>query len=127
MQKLVVVDDDADTLEVFTMYLSLKGFNVAGQGTNGKEAVDLFKKHKPDVVLMDVMMPEFDGFYGLHHIKQLNPEAKVIMVTADLTDETFKRLHSLGATEILYKPYEIEDVITTINKIFSKENRVIAS
>ena len=127
MQKLVVVDDDIDTLEIFTMYLSLKGYNIAGQGNNGKEAVDLFEKHKPDVVLMDVMMPEFDGFYGLQRIKQLNPEAKVIMVTADLTDETFKRLQSLGAAEILYKPYEIEDVITAIDKIYSKENRAIAS
>ena len=127
MQKLVVIDDDVDTLEVFTAYLSLKEFDVAGQGNNGKEAVELFEKHKPDVVLMDVMMPEYDGFYGLQKIKELNPEAKVIMVTADLTDSTFKKLQDLGATEILYKPYEIEDVVKTINKIFSKENRLVAS
>lgn len=126
MEKLVVVDDDVDTLDVFAMYLSLKGFDVAGQGNNGKEAVELFEKHKPDIVLMDVMMPEFDGFYGLHHIKQLNPDAKVIMVTADLTDETFAKLHSLGASEILYKPYEIEDIVSTIKKITANETKVMA-
>lgn len=84
------------------------------------------KAPKPDIVLMDVMMPEFDGFYGLHHIKQLNPDAKVIMVTADLTDETFAKLHSLGASEILYKPYEIEDIVSTIKKITANETKVMA-
>lgn len=115
--KVVVVDDDADTVEVFCEYLEIKGINVVGRGYNGKTAVELYEDLAPDVVLLDVMMPDYDGFYGIENIKRINPEAKVIMVTADLTYDTEKKLSALGASAVVYKPYEIDSVITTINAI----------
>ena len=87
-----------------------------GRGTNGREAVELYKKLKPDIVLLDVMMPEYDGFYGLQGIRKVDPNANVIMVTADKTTITEERLRELNASDILYKPYEIDDVISAINK-----------
>lgn len=115
--KVVVVDDDADTVEVFCEYLEIKGVNVVGRGYNGKTAVELYEKLAPDVVLLDVMMPDYDGFYGLENIKKINPAAKVVMVTADLTYDTEKKLSALGASAVIYKPYEIDSVITTINAV----------
>ena len=70
-----------------------------------------------DLILLDVMMPEYDGFYALENIKQINPEAKVIMVTADLTADTEKKLKSLNASAVIYKPYEIDSVIDTIHDV----------
>jgi len=67
--KVLVVDDDIDTLEVFAEFLEIKDVNVVGRGHDGKEAVELFEKHRPDFVLMDVMMPDYDGFYGIEEIK----------------------------------------------------------
>ncbi|MBI5147311.1 MAG: response regulator [Thaumarchaeota archaeon] len=117
MVKVIVVDDDVDTVEVFCEYLEIKDIEVVGRGHSGKKAVDLYENLRPDVVLLDVMMPEYDGFYGLANIKNINPEAKVIMVTADLTYDTEKKLKELNASAVIYKPYEIDSVIETIHKV----------
>lgn len=116
--KVIVVDDDVDTVEVFCEYLEIKDITVLGRGYNGKTGVELYETFKPDIALLDVMMPEYDGFYGLENIKKINPNAKVIMVTADLTYDTEKQLKTLNASAVIYKPYEIDSVIDTINKVY---------
>ncbi len=120
MVKVIVVDDDVDTVEVFCEYLEIKDITVVGRGYNGKTAVELYEKFKPDIALLDVMMPEYDGFFGLANIRQINPDAKVIMVTADLTADTEKKLKSLNASAVIYKPYEIDSVIDTIHNVFKQ-------
>lgn len=62
-------------------------------------------------------MPDYDGFYGLEKIKQFDPNARVIMVTVDATQETHDRLVSLGASMIIHKPFEIEEIIMAINRL----------
>ncbi len=126
MTSVIVVDDDRDTVEVFCEYLAIKNIQVLGRGYDGKTAVELYKEHKPDIVLLDVMMPDFDGFYGLEQIRKHDPKAKIIMVTADLTSDTEKKLVELKASAMIYKPYEIDSVIETIEKV-SKENVVLYS
>ncbi len=120
MVKVIVVDDDVDTVEVFCEYLEIKDITVVGRGYNGKTAVELYEKFKPDIALLDVMMPEYDGFYGLENIKNINPDAKIIMVTADLTFDTEKKLKDLNASAVIYKPYEIDSVIDTIHKVYKQ-------
>ncbi len=126
MTSVIVVDDDRDTVEVFCEYLSIKNIEVLGRGYDGKAAVDLYQEHKPDIVLLDVMMPDYDGFYGLEQIRKHDPNAKIIMVTADLTSDTEKKLVELKASAMIYKPYEIDSVIETIEKV-SKENVVLST
>jgi len=126
MTSVIVVDDDRDTVEVFCEYLGIKNIEVLGRGYDGKAAVELYKEHKPDIVLLDVMMPDYDGFYGLEQIRKLDPNAKIIMVTADLTSDTEKKLVELKASAMIYKPYEIDSVIETIEKV-SKESVVLST
>ena len=118
---VVLVDDDIDTVEIFQEYLKIKDINVVAVGFNGQDAVSLYSEHKPDVLLLDVMMPDYDGFYGLQNIKAKNPGAKIVMVTADKTAETQEKLTEMKADAILYKPYEIEEVIDTIKKVIAGE------
>lgn len=120
MVKVIVVDDDVDTVEVFCEYLEIKDITVVGRGYNGKTAVELYEKYRPDIALLDVMMPEYDGFFGLENIKNINPDAKVIMVTADLTFDTEKKLKDLNASAVIYKPYEIDSVIDTIHSVYKQ-------
>ena len=117
MNDIVVVDDDKDVLEIFIEFLEIKGFNIVGAGNNGKEAVALYKKHSPNAILLDVMMPEYDGIYALYHIRQIDPDAIIIMVTADLSIDTQKKLQEYNASAIIHKPYDIDTVVDTINKI----------
>ena len=62
--EVVIVDDDEDTVEIFAEYLEIKGFKVLATGVDGKEAVELYDKHKPDIIFSDIMMPTYDGFYA---------------------------------------------------------------
>ena len=81
----LVIDDDRDTVSVLCDFLQIKGIKVIGMGYNGLEAVELYKKLRPDAVFLDVMMEMYDGMYGLEKIKEIQSDAIVIMVTADMT------------------------------------------
>ncbi len=117
----IIIDDDKDITDVFSEYLQIHGITTLGIGHNGKSAIELYQKTKPDIVFLDVMMSDYDGFYGLEKIKQFDPNARVIMVTADLTQGTHDRLMSLGANMIIHKPFEIEEILMIINRIIRLE------
>ncbi len=112
---VLVIDDDTDTRDVFGTMLEMHDFDVVGKGKDGKEAHEMYEKLRPDVVLLDIMMPNYDGFYAMEKIKKVDPDAKIVVVTGDLTEKTAKRLQELGAIEMLYKPYEIDDVAKVVN------------
>ena len=112
---VLVIDDDIDTRDVFGTMLEMHDFDVVGKGKDGKEAYEMYEKLRPDVVLLDIMMPNYDGFYAMEKIKKIDPDAKIVVVTGDLTEKTAKRLQDLGAIEMLYKPYEIDDVAKVVN------------
>ena len=113
MVRAIVVDDDLDTVEVFSQYLSLKGIEVVGTGNNGKEAFELYQEFKPDVVLLDMKMPEFDGQYAIDKITKLDPNAKIIVVTGY---HDYK-INENQVAAIFYKPYEINEIMSAIQKI----------
>jgi len=117
LTSVIIVDDDNTLVKVFEQYLKLNNINVLGQCYDGKEAVTLYEKLKPDVVLLDIMMPHYDGFYALEKIKEIDPDAKVIAVTADLTADTEKKLENLKVSGIIYKPYDMKDILSTIENV----------
>ena len=121
MTTAIVIDDDFDTTELLSDLLQFKKIQVVGKGYNGKDAVDLYQKLNPDIVFLDVIMPHYDGFYGLEKIKQLNPDAAVIMVTADLSFDTEDKLRKLKVPAIIFKPYDIDDLIETTLNVLKKQ------
>ncbi len=110
----LVVDDDNDAVEMFSDYLEIKGIRVSGKAHDGKEGAELYKKLKPDVVFLDVIMPEYNGLYALKKIREINPDAKIIMLTADMTSETRKKLKELKPAGVIYKPYDVEKIIDNL-------------
>ena len=113
----IVVDDDVDTVDVFCDYLQLVNVKVLGRGYNGKAAVELYQKYLPDVVFLDLMMPDYDGFYALENIRKINPAAKIVVVTADLRGDTARKLNILKPTEVFIKPYDINKISELLQKI----------
>ena len=122
---VVVVDDDENTVEVFSEYLELSGQKVIGKAFDGKQAVELFKHTKPDFVFLDIMMPEYDGFYFLEKIRQINNNSKIIAVTADLTKETEERLEQLHIDSIIYKPFDMDSIISIMQSLANKKQDII--
>ena len=115
--RVLVIDDDVDTVEVFSEFLELKGIEVIAKGHDGKEAEEAYKKFKPDIVLMDVMMPVYDGFYAIEKIREFDPSAKIIMVTADLSVKTKEKLKEMEVSGVIFKPYDIDRVLDVVHSI----------
>ncbi len=106
----IVIDDDKVTTQLFADLLKMMDIEVLASGFNGKDAVRLYKKYSPDIVFTDIMMPENDGFYALEEIRKLDPHAKVVAVTADLTYESITRLKKSNISAVVYKPYELQEI-----------------
>lgn len=113
----MVIDDDDDLLEGMSEYLTLKGFNVVGTGHNGLEAVQLYEEYRPNLVLMDISMPNYDGVYGLEHIKRIDPDAKVIILTGNWDQTIEQKIRPFNVTKVLQKPCslgQLEQILKSI-------------
>lgn len=104
----IIIDDDHDTVDVFVDYMKILNVNVLAKGYGGKDAVELYERYRPDIVFVDLMMADYDGFYALEKIREINPGAKVIVVTADLRSDSELKLSTLKPTEVLFKPFAPE-------------------
>ena len=111
----IVVDDDEDTVRIFSEFLEEHSIHVIGKGYNGKDAVKLFNDKKPDIVFVDVMMPEGSGFYAIRKIREIDPQSKIIAVTADSRTATEEKLIRLNTSAIIYKPFDIDRILQIIN------------
>jgi len=114
LPSVLVVDDDPDSRDALSDLLELKGVEVLAKGVNGHDAVQKFSQHKPDLILMDMMMPNFDGMYGLEHIKNIDSSAKVIMITADQSQTTRDKIYRYSNTKIIAKPIDIDKLVKLI-------------
>jgi len=112
-KSVIVIDDDEDTVRLFSEFLEEKGIKVIGTAYNGKNAVTLFEEKKPDAALVDIMMPNGSGFYAIKKIKEKDPNAKIIAVTADMSSLTEEKLNKLKIP-IIYKPFQMDVVLDTI-------------
>ena len=121
MTSVIVVDDDFDTVDVFSEFLSLRNIDVLGKAYDGFEGLKLFEEKRPDIVFSDIWMPEYDGFYLLTNLKEKYPDSKIIMVTADLTSETDAKLKSSKADFVIFKPFKIVDVMAAIDELMKVE------
>ncbi len=117
-----IIDDDRDTVEVFAEYLKVLNVNVVATGYNGKQAVEIYKKYKPDVLFLDLIMPEYDGIYGLEEIRAVDPDAKVVIITADLRKDIEDKLERLNPTEIILKPFDVDKIKLVLDKLKIPKN-----
>ncbi len=116
----LVVDDDEDTVNLFTEFLEIYDVVVVGKAFDGKQATKIFQDMSPDIIFSDVMMPEYDGFYALENIKKINPKAVMVMITGDVRADTITKLEQLGADAIIYKPFDMQSVMKTVNNLLVK-------
>jgi len=118
MAKVLIVDD-AEFLRVrLTKMLDAEGYQVL-QAENGVKAVAAYQEAHPDVVLMDVTMPEMDGLTALKEIIRLDPKAKVVMLTALGQESVVLEAVKSGAKDFVVKPFEQERVMNAITKLLT--------
>jgi two-component system response regulator (stage 0 sporulation protein F) len=113
MIKLLVVDDEPGLCFFLQKQFASIGFNVL-TATNGREALQLVKKHKPKIVFLDIRMLGMTGLETLMHIKEIDKNIKVIMVTVVDDERTRQRAKDLGADRFVTKPFmneELEEIV----------------
>jgi CheY-like chemotaxis protein len=116
---ILVVDDEDALRTVLSSELEGEGYEVA-TAADGDEAIDIVQKKNFNLVLLDIKMPRVDGFEVLKFIKEKYPHVKVIMLTgfADLKNAIESK--KLGADDFVSKPYDLVDLLTTIERVLSE-------
>ena len=117
MAKILIVDDSRTSRKMLRNILESNGHEIIDEAVNGQEGVQKFQALKPDVVTLDITMPVVDGVEALKMIKALDPESKVVMVTAAGQKNKMIECIKAGANEFLTKPFEQQDIVDVINKM----------
>lgn len=119
--KILIVDDAPIIRLMLKDILVSHGYEIVGEGNDGNEGVQMFKDFKPDVVTMDITMPEKDGIEALREILEVDEAAKVIVITAIDQRESLMEAIRAGATDYIIKPFETDRVLSAIRKAFGEE------
>ncbi|MEW8974083.1 MAG: response regulator [Tissierellaceae bacterium] len=117
MSKRVLIVDDAVFMRMkLKDILEKNGYEVVAEAQNGVEAIEKYKTEKPDLVTMDITMPEIDGVSALKAIKQMDPNAKVVMCSAMGQQSMVMDAIQAGAIDFIVKPFDTDRVIKSLNK-----------
>jgi two-component system, chemotaxis family, chemotaxis protein CheY len=117
MKRILIVDDAAFMRLSLRMVLERNGFEVIAEAENGAIGVEKYKEHQPDLVTLDITMPEKDGIEALKEIMAIDHKAKVIMVSAMGQESMVRQAVVCGAKSFIVKPYKEEHIIKTLNSI----------
>jgi two-component system, chemotaxis family, chemotaxis protein CheY len=117
MKRLLVVDDALFMRKLICGVAAEAGWQIVGEAGNGAEAISLYQQHRPDLVTMDLVMPVMGGLEALRQIRAVDPEAKVVVVTA--LDQKQSLMDSIreGAIDFIVKPFERERVLALLAKL----------
>ncbi|TCO79936.1 response regulator [Marinisporobacter balticus] len=114
---ILVVDDAAFMRMMIKDVLTKYGFNVLGEAENGAKAVEKYKELNPELVIMDITMPEVDGIQALKEIKKINPNAKIVMCSAMGQQAMVIEAIQAGAGDFIVKPFQADRVVEAVKKV----------
>ena len=120
MARILVCDDSAFMRMLLTRVLSNMGHEVVAEAANGNEAVEKYRRYKPDLTTMDITMPECDGIEAVKRICGKDKKAKIVMVTAIGQQPILREAIAAGAIDFIVKPFVAEQVVKTVEGILAK-------
>ena len=135
--KILIVDDNLQNIELLVQYLQMQGFSAIQTTTDPLLTVSLFKSFEPDLILLDLMMPQISGYQVLEQLKPLIPEDvywPVLVLTADISPNAKQRALASGARDFLAKPFDFIEVFLRIRNLLEtrylyqqleKKNRIL--
>jgi two-component system chemotaxis response regulator CheY len=116
--RAIIVDDEAFIRQVLSRILERLGLEVVAVADRGATVPDLYAQHRPDVVIMDIAMPEVDGLTTLGRLRELDPEATVVICTSFSSRKYLDEAQALGAAGFLNKPFDMGGIRSTLDQLF---------
>ncbi len=118
MSKTLLVTDDAMIIrEMIKDAAQAAGWTILGEATNGQEAIERYAELKPDVMTLDLVMPEYDGLHALRGVLEHDPGAKVLIVSALDQEQVLKEALQLGASDFIVKPFDSPRLVAAIDAL----------
>lgn len=119
MSRILIVDDAAFMRMMIKEILSKNGFEVVGEASDGLQAIEKYKELMPDLVTMDITMPEMDGITALKEIKKFDPNSRIVMCSAMGQQAMVIDAIQAGAKDFIVKPFQADRVLEAVNKTLS--------
>jgi DNA-binding response OmpR family regulator len=113
--KVLLVDDEKDFLDIMAERMEARGMDVS-TATSAEDALEMVQKESYDAIIMDLMMPEMDGFKALKLFKETKPEVQIILLTANVPEEKCIEAINLGAMDVIEKPADLNLLTQKIEK-----------
>ncbi|MCT4634570.1 MAG: response regulator [Firmicutes bacterium] len=117
MRRVLICDDSKVIRIKLKLILESSGYEVIGEAINGKDAVNKVMKDKPDIITMDITMPELNGIEAVKYIKEFDKDVKIVVISALSQKSMILSALSNGADNYIIKPFEKSDVVNVINKL----------
>jgi len=119
-KRILIVDDAAFMRMMIKNIVTKNGYEVIGEAENGRVAVDLYKQHKPDLVTMDITMPEMNGIEGVKAIRSIDPNANIIMCSAMGQQAMVMEAIQAGAKDFIVKPFQQDRILQAIERVLAR-------
>jgi two-component system chemotaxis response regulator CheY len=116
---IMIVDDELFFRQMLREMLVEAGFTVVVEASNGIEAVDMYRKHRPEITIMDIFMPEENGIAAIKEIIAFDKNAKILIYTGVGFDEDVEVALRAGAKEVILKSFSPEEVMAVVNKMLT--------
>jgi len=117
---IMLVDDNDIMRSLLRGMLRSEAYEIVGEARNGHVAVEMAERLKPDIICLDVVMPEKDGLEALSEIKAARPETEIVMITASADPDTVQESIMNGASGFIVKPFNAARVLDTLEKVASR-------
>jgi two-component system, chemotaxis family, chemotaxis protein CheY len=116
-RRVLIVDDAAFMRMMIKDILVNNGYEIMGEANNGFKAIELYKKEKPDIVTMDITMPDMDGIAAVKEIRKYDPSAKIVMCSALGQQSMVMEAIQAGARDFIVKPFQPDRVLEALRKV----------
>jgi two-component system chemotaxis response regulator CheY len=119
MSRQILIADDAAFMRMLLRDILVPGGYTVAEAVNGRDAVDKYRQLRPDLVTLDIAMPELDGVQALQAIRAFDPGARVLMISAQASDALVRTAFDAGALEFLHKPFQPEQLLAAVKRCMS--------
>lgn len=120
MAKILIVDDSKTSRKFLRNMIEQAGHEIVAEAVDGAEGVEKFRIYRPDITTMDITMPVLDGIDAVKDIIEIDPDAKIIMVTAAGQKANMIEALKKGAADFIQKPFDMDVIVNTIEKVMEE-------